>query len=174
MTEEELAELQNMVAMAAKGIEDRLADSLGKAIEGINSKVEVNATASDELQSKAKVAFETLPALIQENVESQLKANFTGIVEAVGKKFEEKVKAMAGGDNSGAPGVGLTAGSLLANSDKIIGLINAWKQPTTEAAMMGQMNLIFRWHGLLSKLEKGGGSGADVTQAISDTFKTPE
>ena len=148
----QLAELQKMVAMAAKGIEDRLADSLGKAIGGLNSKVEVNAAANAELQAKAKAAFEALPALIQENVEGQLKANLTGIVEEVGKQFEGKVKAMAGGDNSGAAGFGLNAGSLLANSDKIIALINAWKQPTTEAAMMGQMNLIFRCHGLLSKL----------------------
>ena len=170
----QLAELQKMVAMAAKGIEDRLADSLGKVIEGINSKIELNAAASAELQARAKTAFETLPALIQEHVESQMKANFTGIVEAVSQKFEEKVKAMAkGGGNSGAPG-GLGIQDLLAHSDKIIGVINAWKQPTTEAAMMGQMNLIFRWHGLLSKLEKGGGSGQDVTEAIASTFKTQE
>ena len=174
MTEEELAELQNMVATAAKGIEDRLADSLGKAIEAINNKIELNATASAELQTRAKTAFETLPVLIQEHVEGQLKANLTGIIDEVGNRFEEKVKAMAkGGGNSGAPG-GLGIQDLLAHSDKIIGVINAWKQPTTEAAMMSQMQLIFRWHGLLSKLEKGGGSGQDVTQAIADTFKPQE
>jgi len=166
MTEEELAEMQKMITAAAGQIESKLAGTLQEVLVGVNAKVEAAEAVSSELQVKAKAAFEALPALIQKQVENQL--------QDLTKQLEEKAEAMSGGGNSGGGGAGVNFRDLLAHSDKIIGVINAWKQPTTEAAMMGQMNLIFRWHGLLSKLEKGGGSGDDVTKAIADTFKPQE
>lgn len=167
MDPKELAELEKMVTKAAEEIENRLSASLGKAIEGINAKVNLNVEAANELQANAKVAMEAMPNLIREHVESQLSVNLKGIVEEVGKQFEGKVKAMAGGDSAGGS-MGLR--DLLAESDKIIGVINAWKQPTTEAAMLSQMNFVMKWHGLLSKLEKGGGVPDDITKAIASTF----
>jgi len=166
MTEEELAEMQKMITAAAGQIESKLAGTLQEVLVGVNAKVEAAEAVSSELQVKAKAAFEALPALIQKQVENQL--------QDLTKQLEEKAEAMSGGGNSGGGGAGVNFRDLLAHSDKIIGVINAWKQPTTEAAMMGQMNLIFRWHGLLSKLEKGGGAGDDVTKAIADTFKPQE
>ena len=164
MTPEEMAELKSVVSQATEAIEGRLFESLTKAIEEIKGK----AAAADELQSKAKIALEAVPNLIQEQIEAQLKVNLKGIVEEVGNKFEERVKAMGG--STGANGGGMNLDKLLANSDKIIGVVNAFRSPTTEQAMMGQMNFVMRWHSLLSKLEKGGGSGDDVTKAIADTF----
>lgn len=170
---EEIAELQKMVTAAAEVVENKLADSLKEAIESINTKVDASVVASTDLQAKAKIAFEALPNMIKEHVEGTLSENIKSIGEELSKQFEGKVKAMigaGGGNSAGGGSMGLR--DLLAESDKIIGVINAWKQPTTDQAMMGQMNLIFRWHGLLSKLEKGGGSGEDITKAIADTFTT--
>lgn len=167
---EQLDELQKMAAAFAEGIETRLADRLDKAIGVINNKIELNAAATAEMTAKAKTALDAVPHLIQEHVENQLQANLKGIVEEVGNQFEKKVEAMAGGGNSGTPGSGMSLRELLSNSDKIIGVINAWKQPTTEQAMLSQMNFVMKWHSLLSKLEKGGGSGDEFTQAIASTF----
>lgn len=165
MTEEELAQIQTMVTAAAQIVEDKLGGTLTQVVESINSKISVNEKAFDDLQVKAKTAFESLPTVIHTQVENQL--------AVLTKQFEERQKepgANAGGGNSG----GALVDKLLANSDKLIGMWTAYKQPTTEAAMMGQMNLIFRWHGLLSKLEKGGGTGDDITKAIADTFNKEE
>lgn len=167
MTKEELAELQKMVTVAAGEIEGRLATSLDKTIEGINNKIDL----AVDLNAKSKAAFETIPSLIQEQIESQLKVNLKGIVEEVGNQFEGKMKAMAGG-NSAAPGGGLNFESLLANSDKIVAVVNAFRSPTTEAAMLAQMNFVMKWHSLLSKLEKGGGAPDEITKAIASTFTT--
>jgi len=164
--EEQLAELQKMVTMAAGEIEGRLATSLNQAIAGINEKIDLGAAAAAELQNNAKIAFETLPNVIQENVETQLKANLKGIVEEVGKQFEGKVKE-AGGGNSGT---GITMESILANSDKLVAVVQAFRSPTTDQAMAANMGMIFKWHGLLSKIEKGGSSGEEITKAIQDTF----
>ncbi len=168
MTPEELAELKEVVSKAAEGIELRLADSLNKAIEDIKGK----AAAADEVQSKARTAMEAVPKLIQEQIESQLKINLKGIVEEVGNRFEERVKAMGGG--TGANGGPITLDKLLANSDKIIGVVNAFRSPTTDQAMLGQMNFVMKWHKVLSSMEKGGGSGEDITRAIADTFTQQE
>ncbi len=162
MTEEEKVELQNMVTAAAQVTEERLIAIFGPIIEGINKKVEVSVKASSELETKAKTAFDTLPAVIHTQVENQL-----GVLT---KQFEERQKETGG--NSGGGGDYLD--KLLANSDKLIGMWNAYKQPTTEAAMTAKMNEVFNWHRLLSKLEKGGGSGEDVTKAIADTFAGPK
>lgn len=167
MTKEELAEITEMVTKAAEGIESRLADSLKNAIEGFNSK----AAAATELQSKSEAALKVLPDLIQKQVESQLKTNLTGIVDEIGKQFEAKVKEASG--NSEAPEGGLNIPYLLDNSDKLIAIFNAWKQPTTEQAMLSQMNFVMKWHSLLTKLEKGGGTADEATKAIASTF-TPQ
>ena len=171
MTPEELAELKEVVSKAAEAIEGRLAESLNQGIEGLNSKIDSTKAAADEIQSKAKTALEGVPQLIQDQIEVQLKTNLKGIVEDVGNQFEERVKALGG--SAGANGGGMSLDKLLANSDKIIGVVNAFRAPTTDQAMMSEMNLIFRWHGLLSKLEKGGGSGEDLTKQIANTF-TPK
>jgi len=172
MTDEEMAEIQKMVTMAAQEVEGRLATSLDKTIESLNNKIALNATAAAEVQNKAKIALETVPNLIQEQIESQLRANLTGIVEEVGKQFQAKVKEAGG--NSAAPGGGLSLESLLAHSDKLVAVVNAFRSPTTEQAMMGQMSFVMKWHQLLSKLEKDGGSGDEFTKAIADTFTTPK
>lgn len=166
MTKEELAEIQKMVTVAAGEIEGRLATSLDKTIEGINNKIDL----AVDLNAKSKAAFETIPGLIQEQIESQLKVNLKGIVEEVGKQFEGKMKAMAGGGDSAGGSMGLR--DLLADSDKVIAIVNAFRQPTTEAAMLAQMNFVMKWHSLLSKLEKGGGSGDEFTKTIASTFTT--
>ena len=146
MTEEEKVELQNMVTMAAQGIEERLIATFGPIIEGINKKVDLSSKASSELESKAKTAFDTLPAVIHTQVENQL-----GVLT---KQFEERQKEAGNGGQSGSGGGGAFLDKLLANSDKLIGMWNAYKQPTTEAAMTAKMNEVFNWHRLLSKLEK--------------------
>lgn len=81
MDKEELAMLQKMMTQAADGIEKKLATGLGKAIEGIDAKVETNAKVAAELLTKAKTAFETLPHLIQEKIDVQLKTNLEGMVK---------------------------------------------------------------------------------------------
>ncbi len=171
MTPEELAQLQEMVTKAAELVEGKLAASLNTAIEGINSKIETNEATTANLQATAKTAFETLPNIIQEKVENQLEGSLKVISEEIGKQFEGKMKALATGgkDGEGAPG-GLNLPYLLEKSDKIVEVINAFRSPTTEQAMMGQMAFVMKWHGLLSKLEKGGGTGDEVTKAIADTF----
>ena len=168
----DLAALQRIVTEAVGAIEDRLASKIDEVMQGINSKIEANEIITAELQAKAKTAFETLPQIMQDQIQTQLQTNLKGIIEQVSTQFEEKVKAMAG--EAGASGGGMSFDKLLANSDKIIGVVNAFRAPTTDQAMMSEMNLIFRWHGLLSKLEKGGGSGEDITKAIADTFTTPK
>jgi hypothetical protein len=168
-----LSDLNNMVIKATSEIENRLSDRLEAAIAAINQNIEANAAAVSQVQSQARSALETVPALIQEHIESQLKANLENIIDQVSNTFEEKVKAMAGsiGGNGGG---GLNLALLLENSDKLIGIVNAFRSPTTEQAMMGQMNFVMRWHQLLSKVEKGGGSGDEITRAISDTFRGEE
>lgn len=167
-----LNELNTMVLKAAGDIENQLGEKLEAAIAGINTNIEANAAAVDEIQVKARSVIEAMPNLIQEHIEGQLKANLKGIIDNISDTFEEKVKEMAGGGSNG--GGSLNLATLLEHSDKIIGVINAFRSPTTEQAMMGQMNFVMRWHSLLSKLEKGGGSGEEVTRAISDTFKPEE
>jgi len=81
MTKEEMAAIQKMVTKAAEEIESKLATSLNNAIEGINAKVDTNAAPAAELQAKAKTAFETLPHLIQEKIDVQLKTNLEGMVK---------------------------------------------------------------------------------------------
>lgn len=168
MTDEELATIQKVVTKAVEGVETKLAASLSKAIEGINTKIDLNAAAAGEIQSTVKVALEAMPHLIKEHVEGELQTNLKGIVEEVGKQFEGKFKAMTG---SGAgSGDGMNLNNLLAHSEQIIGVINAFRSPTTEAAMLSQMNFVMKWHSLLSKLEKGGGAPDEVTKAIASTF----
>jgi len=165
MTPEEMAELKSVVSQATEAIEGRLFESLTKAIEEIKGK----AAAADELQSKAKIALEAVPNLIQEQIEAQLKGNLKGIVEEVGNQFEEKMKEKLGG-GTGSNGGAVSLDKLLANSDKIIGVVNAIRSPTTEQAMMGQLNFGMKIHSLMSKLEKGGGSGDEFAKTIADTF----
>lgn len=171
MTDEERAELQEMVGKVAEGIENRLADTLKEAIGSISEAVGENKTAVTKIENKAKLAFETLPTLIQEQVETRMKANVTSIIEELGKQYKGKV-AELGGNNEGAiAGFGLR--ELLAHSEQIIAVIQAWKQPTTEQAMLAQMNFVMKWHALLSKVEKGGGTPDEITQRITETFATP-
>lgn len=174
MEAEELEQLKGVVSQAAEEIEGRLAVSLNKAIEGLDAKISSAAATGEALKSTATTALEALPNLIQEKIEAQLKDNLQGIVEEVGNRFEERLKAGAGAGagagKNGGPGLDFNA--LLGNSDKIIGVINAFRSPTTEQAMMGQMNFVMKWHQLLSKMEKGGGSGDDLTSAIAETFTT--
>ncbi len=169
---EPLDEIRMMVAKFAEGIETRLADSLAKYAVAVDARIDQNAAATNELTSKAKAALEALPSVIQGQVETQLTANLKGIIEEVGAKFEERLKALAAGGEPGADGAGGGLGlqQLLSHSDQIIGIVNAFRSPTTEQAMMGQMNFVMKWHSILSKLEKGGGSGDDFTKAIADTF----
>lgn len=169
MTPEELAELKEVVSKAAEGIELRLFESLNKAIESLDGKIASTTAAAEETQSKAKMAMEAVPNLIKEQIEAQLTANLKGIVAEVGAQFEEKMKA-AGGAGTGADGGPITLDKLLQNSDKIVNVVNAFRSPTTDQAMMGQMNFVMKWHQLLSKLEKGGGTGDEFTKAIADTF----
>lgn len=166
LTKEELAALQKMMAKAVDEIETKLATSLNNAIEGINTKVDNSAAAAAEIVANAKTAVTTIPNLIQEHIEAQLKTNITSIVEEVGKQFEAKLMEKTGGKTDGSLGVR----DLLDHSDQIINVINAWKQPTSEQALMGQMNFIMKWHGILNKIEKGGGSGEELTTQISKTF----
>ncbi len=173
MDEAELAQLKEMVTTAVDGVETKLADSLGKAIAGLTEKLDSTAQTGTDIQKQTKMALEAVPNLIREHVENQLQVNLKGIVEEVSNKFEEKVKVLAGANGGGAGG-GAFVDKIIANSDKLIGAVNAFRAPTTEGALMGQMNLIFRWHGLLSKLEKGEGSGEDITKAISETFTPPQ
>lgn len=173
MTKEELDQLKGVVSQAAEEIEGRLAESLNKAIEGLDAKIAATTAAGDALKSTATTALEALPNMIQEKIEAQLQDNLQGIVEEVGNRFEERVKAVAGAAGAGAGkngGAGLDFSSLLGQSDKIISVINAFRSPTTDQAMMGQMNFVMKWHKLLSTMEKGGGSGEDITSAIADTF----
>jgi len=81
LTKEELAALQKMMTKAAEEIEGKLAASLDKAIEGINSKVDTNTGAAAELIEKAKTAVTTMPNLIQEKIDVQLKTNLEGMVK---------------------------------------------------------------------------------------------
>ena len=172
MTDQELEQIQKMVTVAAEEIEGRLATSMEKAIGGITEKITQQEGATKDLQAKAKAAFDNMPGIIKEHVESQLQTNLAGIVAEVGKQFEGKVKAMAGGDNSEGAGGPLSVREVLSQSDKIVNIINAWKQPTTEAAMLSQMNFVMKWHGVLSKIEKGGGSSDELNKAIAETFIT--
>lgn len=177
MTDEELTELRTMVDIAAKGIEDRLIASFGTIIAGLNTKISQGEKAASDLESKATTAFNTLPVIIKTQVENQLKdltkqleAGKSGDMSGGGESADgESGGGAPRGGNSGGFG-GFNVGELLQYAPKVIEMINAWKQPGTEQQMMGQMNLIFRWHGLLSKLEKGGGSGEDITTAVADTF----
>lgn len=167
MEKEELAAIQKMMTKAVGEVEKKLATSLNNAIEGINTKVEASTKAATDLVANAKAAVQAMPNLIQEHVEAELKTNITSIVEEVGKQFEAKLKEKTGG--KGADG-SLGIRDLLEHSDQVINVINAWKQPTSEQALMGQMNFIMKWHNILSKIEKGGGSGEELTSQISKTF----
>lgn len=171
MTEQELAELRKMVDIAARGIEDRLITSFGGIIAGLNEKIALSDKAASELETKAGKAFESLPVIIKTQVENQLQ-DLTKQLEArqagPGDDGEGKPAGGAGGASGGFGG--FSVGELLKNGPQIVELIKAWRQPGTEQQMMGQMNLIFRWHGLLSKLERGGGSGEDISKTIADTF----
>lgn len=167
MEEADRAEVEKMVAKAAKEAEARLVTGMAKAMEPISKKIDL----AIDLNTQSKAAFEAVPGLIKEQVANHLTENIASIGEELSKQFEGKMKAMmgGGGDNSGG-GTGLGLGQLLNQSDKIIGIVNAFRQPTTEAAMLGQMNLVMKWHSILSKLEKGGGSPDDITKQIADTF----
>lgn len=168
MTKEELDQIQKMMTQGAEAIEKKLATSLNQAIAGINEKVDNNAAAAAEIVANAKAAVSTMPNLIQEHVEAQLKTNITSIVKEVGKQFEGKLRDATGG--KGADGGSMGIRELLGQSDQIINIINAWKQPTSEQALMGQMNFIMKWHNILNKIEKGGGSGEELTAQIGKTF----
>lgn len=167
-----LEDLQELVMLAAGAIEKKLVEKLDQTILSLNEKIDNNAKAALEITANAKKAMETVPNVIQEHVEAQLKSNLTGIVKEVGDQFEAKIKSYAGGGNGAAAGDFFE--KMIGHSDKIIGIINAFRSPTTEQAMLSQMNFVMRWHQVLSKLEKGGGSGTDVTKAIAETFKSPE
>lgn len=169
-TEPEMDGVQQLILAAASQIEGRLANTLNQAIDGINARIEANAASAIELTANAKLAIDNMPAMIQERVEGQLRVNLKGIVEEIANQFEEKVKKFAGDGTGGMDFLDRA----MTHSDKIIGIVNALRAPTTEQAMMNQMTMIFRWHTLLSKLEKGGGSPGDVTDAIANTFAKPQ
>lgn len=166
MDDVDRAEVQEMVTGAIKEAESRLLISLGDTMEGINAKLDGMAGAASEVQA----TVQSLPNLIQSQVESQLKVNLSGIIAEVGKQFEDKMKAMAGG--AVADGGGMSLDKLLTQSDKIVSLVNAFRSPTTEQAMMGQMNFVFRWHKLLSQFEKGGGTPDEIAEQLTKTFTT--
>ncbi len=154
----QLAELQKMMAAALGEVEERLGNKLTSTLGA--------------MQEYEKKLGESLPTLVN----SAVMANLPKIVQEVTSKVKEEFAEVISNNqgNSAAPGGGLTMENLLSHSDKLIGLVNAFRSPTTEQAMLGQMNFVMKWHSLLSKLEKGGGSGDDVTKAIASTFKTEE
>ncbi len=170
----QLAALRDMAAKFAEGIEIRLAESLNSAIEGIRAEVEKSLAVATEVQGKASEAFKALPDLVQGGIEKQLKANLAGITEEINRIFEEKVKAMTGGGNSAGGGGGLNIPYIIDHADKIIEMWNAYKQPTSEQAISAKLSEIYKWHGLLSKIEKGGIPGDDLTKQIAETFTTPK
>ena len=179
MTPEELQEIKALLISASEGVERHLLASMNDSLKNLNEKIDATAKASDDIQVLATNTFANLPAMLQERVEKALNDNVKGIIEQIGKQNEEQFKELmggvkAGGENGG--GGGLTLQNLLAQSDKLMGLVNAWRTPTTEQATAVDIDRIFNWHRLLSKLEKGGGTSDDLNTEIKGTFipKKPE
>jgi len=129
-----------------------------------------------KLNEQIKTGFETFTRPI---IEKQVQAALPGVVEQVARQFQGdpgRGGAQGGAATEGAPRptFGLNIGDLLAHSPQIIEIINAFRSPTTDQAIGQQMGFIMKWHGLLSKIEKGGGRPDDLTSAIGETFAKSE
>lgn len=177
----QLERLQKMVTETVGEVENRLADKLQEIAGAIHENVNKIAGELKRLQeaqaSQATQIQETLeaaPKMIQEEIQIQLKANVAGIVAEYKKQMGGKA-AVTTPDNEqsgAAPGLGgLSIDGLLGHADKIVELINAFRSPTTDQAMMSQMNFVIKWHNILNKIEKGGGTGEELTKQIAETFK---
>jgi len=164
--------LQRVAAQIAGSIETKLSGQIDASIGSLSRKVE-------GLENQFKTALDAVPILIKEQIEGQIAANIKGISVEINRQFEEKIKALPGAqkllaategkENGGGLG-GISLSSVLQNPEGIISIINAFRSPTTEVAMMSQMNFVMKWHKILNQMEKGGGIGTDVTSAIADTF----
>lgn len=149
-----------------------LADSMDSAIEEITKALQANSEAIVSIRQQTAEVLQQVPTLINNQVEGKLSANLQTIISQVNAQFEEKLKATLGagnGNGNGAAGQ-LSLGGLAQLAPQIIEVINAWKQPSSEQAMAGQMANIFKWHQLLSKLEKGGLNAETITESIAETF----
>jgi hypothetical protein len=166
-------EAAKIVEVVESGISDRL-DSIvagvNQTLASLNRALSENKEAIEELRVKTQNAVATMPDLINDQVEAKLMANIKSIQEQINEQFETKFKAAmgSGGGGGAAPGDGL--GSILSQTPRIIEIINAFRQPTTDQAMMSQMSFVMKWHKLLSSLEKGGGDTDELSNRITETF----
>lgn len=170
-------ESAKIVEAVEGGISDRL-DSIvagiNQTLASLNQALKKNAEDIAAIQQKNQNTFAALPDIINDHLSKALPAIQQEIGSQLGEKLKATLEAGGGAGGGNGAGGGLSVQGIAKIAPQIIEIINAWKQPTTEQAMMGQMQNIFKWHQLLTKLEKGGGSASDITSQIADTFNPAE
>jgi hypothetical protein len=176
-----LAEFKEMGAAAGFDM-DRVFGELGKEfskaiipviVQEVKAGIESDLTA--KLEATKGELFEGLKGLvgdIEKQLRGQINTEFQGVVPKVITTLQEKAQEMGGGAPVAGHGGGL--GSLL-TPDVVKALIDKFLSPSQpEASIAGKLNEILRWHNVLSKIEKGGASGEEITKAISDAANPPK
>jgi hypothetical protein len=164
-------QLLQIINYAMGKIQGNFNDAIKSVKESLHQEI-------NTIRAQTSESLKGAPDLIRETVEVQLQGHIKGIIQEISSQFEEKFKQYTGagggggGGGGGGNGAGLSLNQILANSDKIIGVINAFRSPTTEQAMMSQMSNVLKWHKVFSSIEKGGGNVDDLTTNIASTFAT--
>ena len=163
----QLGGLDSLIKAKVNEIENNLADKLNETISNIYNKIAEDMKAASASQAtQIQAAIQTLPGLVQKQVEGQLQANIAAITDQIGRQFEGKVRELTGGDN---PGAGGTVNRLIrdASIGDIVQLIQAWKQPSSDQQLASQIRLLTTGMNMGSKMK----SGELTPKDIQDSFE---
>lgn len=140
---------------------------------GVNIKEVINGVSEvlkpiiiEQSQKAAETVFQSNSKLLMETINAQLKASQE---EARSEPGAEATKKPAGA------GISDLLSIILQNADKLKDLVAVFRPaPAPETQIASNIAQIFKWHSLLTKVEKSGGNTDELAKEISATLQPPK
>lgn len=171
-------------------VQGRLSAQLSESVEAIKGMVAAGAQPVDVEKIINGVANTLKPTIIEvaKNTVSEAfvansKALTSEVYRVMDARFNE-LKTAASGNGEGSASavisgtkldIGNLVAQLLANADGISKLVAAFRGTGgADQQIASQLQTIFRWHNVLTKLESGKATSEELTKGIADIAKSKE
>jgi hypothetical protein len=153
------------------------------ASQGSNAPMDIKAVVDGTAKVLEPIITKLITDQSQKAAAAVFQANSKVFMDAVKTEIESHLPA-SGGENTENSNVnkgnhGVAAGSVLkellamalSNAEGLETLVRIFRpSPPAESQIGNQLSTIFRWHGLLNKIEKGGMSSEELSKEIAGQF----